>query len=414
MKSGFKKFILTGEFLFNKQVAIFLWFGLSVATIIQNLLDAEHRLNIYKIFKYSCIHTQQQTNLYSLYPKEYADVFLYGPTFSVLIAPFAFLPDWLGAALWVLFNVSILYIAIRKLPIKEVYQNAILILCSHEMMNVSSWLQFNAVIAACFILGFSYIQKGKEHIALLFIVFATITKIYGVVAFSFFFFSNKKVKFILWTLIWTCVLFILPIIITPLSFLLQTYQDWIDALLHKNQKNIRLDINNFFQDISVMGLIRRNINKAFDKDIIVLVVAATLFFTKFIRYQYFKDVRYQLYFLCSVLLFVVIFSTGAESPTYIIAFPACCLWFVLQTPSKIANAFFVFCLIVTSFSYSDLLTKYSREFSMQHSLKALPCLALWLVIIYQILTKQFLKIDLNNGLKQRITNNNDKLQTINK
>ena len=50
MKSGFKKFILTGEFLFNKQVAIFLWFGLSVATIIQNLLDAEHRLNIYKIF----------------------------------------------------------------------------------------------------------------------------------------------------------------------------------------------------------------------------------------------------------------------------------------------------------------------------------------------------------------------------
>lgn len=401
MKAGFKKIILTGAFLFNKQVAICLWFGLSIATIIQNLLDVEHRLNIYKIFKYAFVHSQQQVNLYALYPQQYADVFLYGPTFSVLIAPFALLPDWLGAALWVLFNVTILYIAIRKLPIKEAYQNAILILCSHEMMNASSWLQFNAVIAACIILGFAYIHKGKEHIALLFIVFATITKIYGVVAFSFFFFSHKKIKFIVWTFVWTCILFILPIIITPFTFLLQTYQDWMAALLHKTQKNIRLDNDNFFQDISVMGLIRRNINKAFDKDIIVLVMAAILFCTKFIRYQFFADIRYRLYFLCSVLLFVVIFSTGAESPTYIIAFPACCLWFVLQPPSKRVNAFFVFCLIVTSFSYSDLLTKYSREFSMQHSLKALPCLALWLVIVYQIFTKQFLKIDIDRGLKAR-------------
>jgi hypothetical protein len=76
----------------------------------------------------------------------------------------------------------------------------------------------------------------------------------------------------------------------------------------------------------------------------------------------------------------------------------------MQPPSKAANAFFVFCLIVTSFSYSDLLTKYSREFSMQHSLKALPCLILWLVIVYQIITKQFLKVDVDNGLKLRFVN----------
>ena len=57
------------------------------------------------------------------------------------------------------------------------YQNAILVLASHEMMNASSWLQFNATIAACVILGFVFIVRGKEYVALLFIVFATITKI---------------------------------------------------------------------------------------------------------------------------------------------------------------------------------------------------------------------------------------------
>ncbi|MFY7965916.1 MAG: glycosyltransferase family 87 protein [Chitinophagaceae bacterium] len=396
-----KHFFLSGKFLFDKKLANILWFGLSITTIIQNLLDIEHRINIYKIFRFSYTHIQNFQNLYLQYPTQHDDVFLYGPTFTAFIAPFAMLPDWLGVTLWVLFNVTILFFAIRQLPIKQVYQNAILILASHEMMNASSWLQYNAVIAACIILGYTFIQKGKDYWALLFIVFATITKIYGVVAFSFFFFSKTKMKFILFSIFWTCVFFVLPILVTSFSFLIQSYHDWAEALFHKTQKNIRLDIQNFFQDISVMGLIRRNINKNFNGDIFVLGVACLLFLSKFIQYKYFKDLRYQLYFLCSVLLFVVIFSTGAESPTYIIAFPACCLWFVLQPPSKIANAFFVFCLIITSFSYSDLLTKYSREFSMQHSLKALPCFALWLVLIYQIFTKQFLKVDIDNGLKIR-------------
>ena len=397
-----KNSFLTGEFLLNKKISIFLWFGLSIATIIQNLLDLEHKSNIYRIFKYSFIHSQKNLNLYLQYPLHHDDVFLYGPTFAVLIAPFAMLPDYLGLTLWVIFNVSILFYAIKQLPIKEAYQNAILILASHEMMNASSWLQFNATIAACIILGFVFIIKGREHLALLFIVFATITKIYGVVAFSFFFFSKKKVQFILYTIFWSFVWFILPIIIMPFSFLIETYQNWFQALVYKSTKNITgVSRQYFYQDISVMGLIRRNINSSFNNDAIILVIASITFLTKYLKYKFFHDLRFQLYFLCSVLLFVVIFSTGSESPTYIIAFPACCIWFLIQPPSKWVNAFFVFCLLIVSFSYSDLLTKYTREFSMQHSLKALPCFMLWLIIIFQILTNQFLKIDINNGLKTR-------------
>jgi hypothetical protein len=391
-----KDFIFSGKFLYDKKVSIFLWFGLSIATIIQNLLDIEHKTNIYKIFKYSFIHAHQQVNLYLQYPLQHDDVFLYGPTFSVLIAPFALLPDGLGVTLWVMFNVSILFYAIKQLPIKDIYQNAILVLASHEMMNASSWLQFNATIAACIILGFVFIIKGKEWLALLFIVFATITKIYGIVAFSFFFFSKNKIKFIFWTFFWSIVWFIAPIIFMPYSFLLETYHNWFDALINKSSKNVTgMTRKYFYQDISVMGLIRRNIDINFNKDSVVLFFASFIFLLKYTKYKFFNDIRYQLYFLCSVLLFVVIFSTGSESPTYIIAFPACCIWFILQPKSKWVNAFFVFCLLIVSFSYSDLLTSYTREFSMQHSLKALPCFILWLIIIYQILTEQFLKVDVN-------------------
>lgn len=404
-----KYWFSSGEFLFNRTFALVLWFGLSLATIIQNLLlhSASHsKFNNYTIFKTSFFHILQHQNLYLQYPNEYADVFLYGPTFTVLIAPFAMLPDWLGVSLWVVFNVSILYFAITKLPIKKEYQYAILILSAHEMMNAASWVQTNALVAACLILGYVYISKSKDFIGLAFITFATITKVYGIVGFSFFFFSNNKLKFIGSTIFWFLMWYLLPLCITSFSNLNQCYKDWYAALTYKSNKNVRLDINNFFQDISVMGLIRRNISSTFNKDNIVLLFAAIGFCLQYTQYKYFKDIRYQLYFLCSVLIFTVIFSTSAESPTYIIAFPACCLWFVLQPSSKKVNAFFVFCLLVVSFSYSDIFTKYTREFSMQHSLKALPCFMLWLVILYQILTRQFLKIDINNGLKIPARNKN--------
>lgn len=399
--TNIKSFFLTGQFLFSRKLAIGLWFGLSFFAVVYEVL-LKPKINNYQIFKYSFLHIQQHLNLYLQYPQQHEDVFLYGPSFTVLIAPFALLPNWLGCILWVLFNTAILFFAINKLPLKQAYKNAILILCSHEMMNASSWLQYNAVIAACIILGFVYIIKGKEFWALLFIVFASVTKVYGLAAFSFFFFSKNKIKFIGYTLFWMAVIFVLPVLVTSFSFIIESYKNWGEALLYKANKNVHgalIDYN--FQDISVMGMIRRIFNAPNFKDVYVLPFALIAFLSQYVQWKHFKDLRYQLYFLCSALLFVIIFSNGAESPTYLIAFPASCIWFVIQPPGKKVNAFFVFCLLLTSFSYSDIFTPYTRAFCMKYSLKALPSFILWIVIVYQILTKQFLKIDVENGLKLR-------------
>ena len=394
-----KNFIFSGKFLFNTNLAIFLWFGFALFASAQGLLS--NNFNNFTIFKYSYSHIASHQNLYLLYPKEYYDAYMYGPTFTVLIAPFTFLPNSIALILWGLLNASLLYFAIRQLPIKQEYQNAILILASNELLNTISHHQFNAIVAACIILGFTYINKGKDFIALLFIVFATITKIYGIVGFSFFFFSRTKLKFIVSTIFWFAFFFILPVFITSFSFLLQSYKDWFDALVFKSHKNVTINEDVFFQDISVMGFIRRNFNTHFNKDAIVLFFAAIIFLSKYIQHKFFNDIRYRLYFLCSVLLFVVIFSTSSESPTYIIAFPACCLWLVLQPASKMANAVFLFCLAFTSFSNSDIFGSYVRSFSVHHSIRVLPCFVLWVIIIIQIHTKQFLQTDLNNGLKLR-------------
>ncbi|MDE3145190.1 MAG: hypothetical protein KGL19_13615, partial [Bacteroidota bacterium] len=123
------------------------------------------------------------------------------------------------------------------------------------------------------------------------------------------------------------------------------------------------------------------------------IPAVTIFGLQYLRYQYFSDTRFRLYLLASVLITTVIYTTSAESPTYIIAFPAVCIWYVLQQKTKWVNAIFIFALLLTSFSYSDLFTPWLRENIIRpYALKALPGFFLWIIIARQIFTKQFLTV----------------------
>lgn len=378
--------------IYNRNLAIALWFGLSLIGVI--LEFARGSENNYLIFKGVLEHTLHQQNLFLSYPSQYEDVNHYGPTFSLIIAPFALLPDWLGVVLWVLFNASLLYIAIRKLPIQEKWQNAILIFASHEMMIASEWMQSNAMICACIILGFVFINRGKEIWALFFIMLATFIKLYGIVGFAFFFFSKDKLRFIGWTIVWSVIFFTAPMLISTRSFIVQSYADWLHELRFKDIKNTLSANHNDYQDISVMGMIRRIFHYTALRNYFITIPAVVLFASQYFLVKHFSDLRYRLYLLCSVLITTVIFTTSAESPTYIIAFPAVCTWFVLQPSAKWATWFFVFALLLTSFSYSDIFTPYVRDhITRPYSLKALPCFIMWMIIVWQMWQKQFLAID---------------------
>lgn len=393
--SFFKNWVFNGRFLYEKKVAWVLWFGLAAVGAILVILQ-QGQSNNYIIFRQVFYHVLEQKNLYLFYTEEYQDVNLYGPVFSVLIAPFALLPKLPGELLWVLFNAGILFYAITRLPIQRHWVYAILILSSNEMMNNGAWFQTNPFIAACIILSFVHIHKGKEVWALFFIMLATFIKIYGIVGFAFFFFSKNKWQFILWTLIWSVVFFVLPMFLSNPKYIIQCYSDWMHGLQAKAAKNTNAFIKNDFQDISVMGMVRRIFRLPYLKDFVILIPAILLFAAQYLRIKDFKDLRFRLYLLCSVLLFTVIFSNGSESPTYIIAFPAVCLWFVMQPPSKRVNALFIFAVILTGFGYSDLLTPYVRTHLVRpYSLKALPCTIVWFILIAQIYSRQYLKVDLN-------------------
>jgi hypothetical protein len=347
------------------------------------------KFNNYKIYKNVYFHTIEKLPLYKEYPLEYFDHNHYGPVFSFVIAPFALLPDYLGLPLWGLFNAGILAWAITQLPLKSTQINAVLWICFQELLTALLGLQFNPMMTAIIILSFVYIEKAKDFWSAFFIVLGVFVKLYGIVGLAFFFFSKNKIKFILSLLFWSIVLFTLPMLISSPEYIIQTYHEWFDRLILKNNENTGLDS---YQDISLMGMVRRIFQDSSISNLPFLIVGIILFGLQYLRIKQYKEESFRLMLLASVLLFTVIFSSGSESPTYIIAFVGVAIWFVIQ-PKPISKTYiglFILALILTSFSPSDLIPKFLKDnYIRPYALKALPCVLIWFSIVYEMLKNKF-------------------------
>ncbi|MDN5286335.1 MAG: hypothetical protein JWR38_2609 [Mucilaginibacter sp.] len=344
--------------------------------------------NNYLVFKHNFLNTIHLHSLYGPQPEYYFDLNHYGPVFSLIIAPFALMPDSIGVVLWVMFNAFMLFKAIQLLPIKQNQYVIILLICAHELMGASLYTQFNPMVTAFIILSFNFIKKKQDFWAALMIALGTFTKLYGIVGLAFFFFSDNKLKFVASFVFWSAVLFVLPMLISSPAFIVQTYHDWYYDLIAKNSSNE----NSGMQDICVMGIIRRVFHFPGFKNIYVIAPALVLFGLSYLRIKHFKSTQYQLLILASVLIFTVIFSSSAESPTYIIAFAGVAIWFMnLNRPVTGFEIFLlVFAIIITSFSPSDLFPRtINREYIQAYKLKSLPCFLIWLRIIYETLARKF-------------------------
>lgn len=371
----------------NQKFILFVWCFLVLVVSIKQVFLSSY--NNYLIFKYVYWHALDRLPLYASYAHQYADTNHYGPFFSLIIAPFALLPDYLGILFWQLANVLFLFFVIKQLPLPISKVNIIYWVITHELLTAMFNLQPNISIAAIIVFSYILILQGKNFWAVFFIMLGTFIKLYGIVGLAFFFFARQKPKFILYCIFWALLMFTLPMLFFSPDYILQCYQDWYVSLSEKQISNAMLTST---QDVSLMGLLRRISGIATIPNLPIILGGLILFALPYLRIKYYKAETFRLLLLASTLIFVVIFSNSSESPTYIIAFTGVAIWFVVQEkPLKPMVIFlFVLALLLTSFSPSDLFPKYLREtYVKPFSLKALPCILIWLAITWQLSIKKF-------------------------
>ncbi|MEO8412745.1 MAG: glycosyltransferase family 87 protein [Ginsengibacter sp.] len=364
-----------------------IWYALATIGILLKIRLGESKYNNFRIFRQVFWHTINGTNLYSAYPSEYFDTNHYGPFFSVPIAPFAVVPPPVGVFFWCMANAAILLYAIRQLPLTFKGQNVILLIAAIEMMTSIQNAQFNCIMTSWIILSYTLVQKEKDFWAVFFIVAGTLVKLYGIVGISFFLFSKHKEQFLISFIFWLAVLFFIPVLISSFSYIAQSYVDWYHALAGKNAQNVINKDGSI--DLSVMGLIDR-IFKIHLSNITVLIPAAVLYLLPMLRFNQYKSTSFRVNYLALLLIGVVIFSSSAESPTYIIAMTGVGIWFVLSKKNTLNIALLIFALVLTSLSSTDLIPRSLKlSIILPYGLKTLPCFFIWAHLLSSLITKNF-------------------------
>ncbi|MEO6883691.1 MAG: glycosyltransferase family 87 protein [Bacteroidia bacterium] len=351
-------------------------FLFSAGIAIQRHLIGAANYGNFIIFRNSFFHLINYQDLYLKYSHEYRDYFLYSPTFAVLMAPFALLPIFPSMILWSVLNGICIFFAIKMLPF-DVRKKFFLFLIIFMEFNTSlTNMQTNTLVVSFLIFTFAFLERKNNFLAALFLVLTFYIKIYGIFAGIFFLMYPDKIKFILSTIFWMLLLFLLPLIFISFKHLSFLYQSWfyLTTAFQADQTGV-----------SLIGILKTWFH--FQPPTLWIELFGTFILVlPFFKKKFFKNAHFRIFWLASFLIWSVIFNHMAESPSYIIALFGVGIWYLAVTPKKTEMILLGFVLILTCLASSDAVPLSVRmHVILPYSLKALPCVAVWLYIQYRLL-----------------------------
>ena len=380
-------FVKTGSVLSNQKSVLTIFIVLAIFASIQSYFGDLTKLNYgdnlytqygnYLIFKYSFYHLIDLKDLYIHYPSECGDLYKYSPSFPLLFAPFALLPDLPGLIFWNLLNGLVLFFAIKSLPgFERNTKSYMLWFVIIETMTSMQNNQSNGLIAGLLIFSFVFLEKDKYALGTLFIVLTAFIKLFGIVAFVFFIFYPKKIRFFIFSVLWVLLLVVLPVIVISFEQLEILYRSWGKLLAADHSISY---------GFSLMGWLNTWFGLEINKNMAVLV-GAILFMLPLIRFKYYNELRYRLLFLASILIWIVIFNHKAESPTFVIAMSGLAIWFFLRKITPAVLVFILLAFVFGSLTTTDIFPYFIRQnYLYPYVVKALPSILIWFILSYELL-----------------------------
>jgi len=335
--------------------------------------------NNYVIFKNSFFHLLANQNLYTYYLAEQWDLYKYSPTFALLMAPLAWLPNWLGLFLWNALNTLVLFFGIKHLPRlsrKTTVKLRWFVLI--ELLTSIQNSQSNGLMLGMLIWSFIFLERGQLIWATLLMLGSVFIKIFGVVAFMLFLLYPRKPVAVAYTLAWTLILLLLPLVVITGPQLLAQYQNWWVMLQADHSSSL---------GYSVMGWLSTWFSAEPPK-LLVVGLGAMLLLAPLVRLSLYADYGYRLLLLASVLIWVVIFNHKAESPTFIIAMGGVAIWYFTKPATAMDRVLVLLAFVFTSLSPTDVFPAGLRQSLVEpYVFKGVFCIAIWARLTYELLTR---------------------------
>jgi hypothetical protein len=289
-----------------------------------------------------------------------------------------------------------LYLAIRRLPVSDAARAVLMGIIIVEMTGSLQNFQFNTMLCAWLILSWVWLREGRVWPAALLISGGMLVKLYGILGILFTPFSGRYGRMLVAMSMSTLLLAALPMILSDPVHIFGSYEGWYHRLVGKNAENIGTNLTDGMQDLSAMGMFRRITGWYHVSNLWFLIPAGLLMLLPLARTERWHDPGFQMRYLAQLLIGLVVFSTSAESPTYVIAVTGFGIWFIqyLPRPSTLAWVLLFAVIILTILSPTDIFPRtFRKAFVSRYGLKALPCVAAWFVITRELLSGRYPKTE---------------------
>ncbi len=323
----------------------------------------------FEIFRTASRHLLSGTDLYAEYPEELSDRFKYSPTFALLFEPFAWLPSPIALFLWNALNALVMFFGIeRVLKGRQaiIAQGCMLLELLRGMQNAQS----NALVAGLIVLAFAALEKRQAWRAAAAVVIGASVKIFPLAALSFALPRRSVWRTGVAAVSLGVVALLLPLLVTSPSTLVAQYHSWravesIDAA------------QRWF---SVMELLYRATRLAIPNWPVQLAGTLVLLAPILVRRERWNEDRFRLLYLCSLLLYVVLFNHQAERASFLIAFLGATLWYASEPASRARTGLYALAFLTIPLMSTLIPGRIFRDQTVMLFRLALPTLLIWIVV----------------------------------
>ncbi len=334
------------------------------------------RSNNFRVFRAATRNLLAHRDLYAAHPEQHFDFYKYSPTFAVLFAPFAALPFALALLIWSLLNsVLLVYVLRRLVPDRQATLAAALVYL--EVLFAMQYTQSNGLVTALVLLTFLALEQGRAADAAGLIGVGGFIKIFPFGAAVLAVFHPRRRRFLALAATAAIVLVALPLVLIPPHELATQYHSWWTIEQSDAARVNRGD--------SVMQYVYLWFGADWPNWPVQLAGTVLLLLPVALSRTQWEDPTWRLRFLCSLLVYFVIFNHQSERPSFVIAYTGLFLWYVMSAPDRLRTAIAVAGVAALVLLDVQILPWEWRQVLIHYRVKGLPCLVGWLVMQAELL-----------------------------
>jgi hypothetical protein len=332
--------------------------------------------NNFSVFRAASTNLFAHRDLYAAHPEQHFDYYKYSPAFALLFAPLAVLPFALALLIWSLLNSVLLYYALRRL-LPERPATLAIALVYLEVLFAMQYTQSNGLVTALILLAFLALEEGRQLGAAVLIGLDAFIKIFPLGAAALAAFHPRRRRFALGLAAVALGLLILPLLFLPPHELIAQYRSWraIEASdaarIHRGDSVMQYLYVWFGADWPLWPVQCAG----------TLVLLAPLA----LRHERWRDAGFRLLFLCSLLVYFVLFNHQSERASFVIAYTGLFVWYAAGEFDRVRTGIALVGLLILVLHDVEILPWATRRVLILYRIKGIPCLAAWVMMQAELL-----------------------------